>query len=115
MQGNQGPVFALQKNFFVLKCYNNAHKYALAVALLADRIAGKPAPRRDWKRPFTPLSMAEKEELQRELAAKGFYSGAVDGLVGGETRKSIMAYQASVGEEQTGYASKEVLQSLKRR
>lgn len=115
LQGNQGPVFALQKNFFVLKRYNNADKYALAVALLADRIAGKPAPRRDWKRPFTPLSMAEKEELQRELAAKGFYSGAVDGLVGGETRKSIMAYQASVGEEQTGYASKEVLQSLKRR
>jgi membrane-bound lytic murein transglycosylase B len=115
LQGEKGPVFALQKNFSVVKRYNNADKYALAVLLLADRIAGKPAPQRDWVRPYTPLAMTEKEELQRLLAAKGFYSGVVDGLIGDESRKAIMRFQASRGIAQTGYPSKEVLLALRAR
>lgn len=113
LQADKGPVFALQKNFFVVKRYNNADKYALAVLLLSDRIAGKPAPVKDWKRPYTPLNMLEKEELQRLLAAHGFYSGVVDGLIGGESREAIKRFQASKNTEQTGYASKEVLQQLR--
>jgi len=115
LQGDLGPQFAVQKNFFVVKRYNNADKYALAVLLLSDRIAGKPAPLKDWKRPYTPLTMAEKEELQRLLAEKGFYTGVVDGLIGAETRKSIKRYQEFSGVEQTGYPSKEVLQMLRNR
>ena len=57
LQADKGPVFALQKNFFVVKRYNNADKYALAVLLLSDRIAGKPAPINDWTRPLTGLDM----------------------------------------------------------
>ena len=38
--GRGGPAFLMTKNFFVLKRYNNADKYALAVGLLADEIAG---------------------------------------------------------------------------
>jgi membrane-bound lytic murein transglycosylase B len=113
LQGDQGPQFMMQKNFFVVKSYNNADKYALAVLLLSDRIAGKPAPVKDWKRPYTPLNMTEKEELQRLLAAQGFYSGVVDGLIGGESREAIKRFQASKNNEQTGYASKEVLQQLR--
>jgi membrane-bound lytic murein transglycosylase B len=113
LQADKGPVFALQKNFFVVKRYNNADKYALAVLLLSDRIAGKPAPIKDWTRPYTPLDMTEKEELQRLLAAHGFYSGVVDGLIGGESREAIKRFQASKNVEQTGYASKEVLQQLR--
>ncbi|HSC76775.1 MAG TPA: lytic murein transglycosylase [Pseudomonadales bacterium] len=113
LQGEQGPQFMMQKNFFVVKSYNNADKYALAVLLLADRIAGKPAPVKDWTRPYIPLNMTEKEELQRLLAQQGFYSGVVDGLIGDETRKSIKQFQVSYGEEQTGYPSKEVLKQLR--
>ena len=113
LQGDQGPQFMMQKNFFVVKSYNNADKYALAVLLLSDRIAGKPAPVKDWKRPYSPLNMTEKEELQRLLAAQGFYSGVVDGLIGGESREAIKRFQASKNNEQTGYASKEVLQQLR--
>ncbi|MCB1453125.1 MAG: lytic murein transglycosylase, partial [Rhizobiaceae bacterium] len=40
LQGRDGPAFLMTKNFFVLKRYNNADKYALAVGLLADEIAG---------------------------------------------------------------------------
>ncbi len=113
LQGDKGPVFVVQKNFFVVKRYNNADKYALAVLLLADRIAGKPAPQRDWVRPYTPLTMSEKEELQRLLLQKGFYSGAVDGLIGDASRRSIVRYQASRNQPQTGYPSKEVLLTLR--
>jgi len=113
LQGDKGPMFALQKNFSVVKCYNNADKYALAVLLLADRIAGKPAPQRDWVRPYTPLTMSEKEELQRLLRQKGFYSGVVDGLIGDESRKAIMRYQTSRRVQPTGYPSKEVLLALR--
>jgi membrane-bound lytic murein transglycosylase B len=112
LQGQQGPVFVLQKNFSVIKRYNNADKYALAVGLLADRIAGKPALVKDWVRPYTLLTMSEKEVLQRLLAQKGFYSGVIDGLIGGESREAIKRFQASRNIEQTGYASKEMLQLL---
>lgn len=113
LQGDNGPVFVVQKNFAVVKRYNNADKYALAVLLLADRIAGKPAPQRDWVRPYTPLTMTEKEELQRLLLQKGFYSGAVDGLIGDESRRAIVRYQTSRNQPQTGYPSKEILLTLR--
>ena len=38
--GAQGPVFLLFPNHFVIRKYNNSVAYALAVGLLADRIAG---------------------------------------------------------------------------
>jgi len=114
LQGDQGPVFAVQKNFSVIKRYNNADKYALAVLLLADRIAGKPALQRDWVRPYTPLTMSEKEALQRLLVQKGFYSGVIDGLIGDESRKAIIRFQSSRGLAQTGYPSKDMLLALQR-
>ena len=61
--GRGGPAFLMTKNFCVLKAYNNADKYALAVGLLADEIAGYGGLVSDWKRPFTKLSFAEKQEL----------------------------------------------------
>jgi membrane-bound lytic murein transglycosylase B len=115
LQGDKGPVFVLQKNFTVIKRYNNADKYALAVALLADRIAGKPDLKQDWVRPYTPINMTEKETLQQLLTQQGFYSGVIDGMIGGESRIAIKKFQASVGAEETGYPSKEVLQSLQKK
>jgi membrane-bound lytic murein transglycosylase B len=115
LQGDKGPVFVLQKNFTVIKRYNNADKYALAVALLADQIAGKPGLKQDWIRPYTPLNMTEKETLQRLLTQQGFYTGVVDGMIGAESRAAIKRFQVSVGVEETGYPSKEVLRSLQKK
>lgn len=113
LQGERGPAFLVTKNFFVVKRYNNADKYALAVLLLADRLAGRAPPVQDWVRPYTPLTQAEKEELQQRLAARGFYSGVVDGLIGNESRRAIAAFQASAGVPQDAYPSKEVLLQLR--
>ena len=58
--GRSGPAFLMTKNFSVIKRYNNADKYALAVGLLADEIAGYGGLVRDWNRPFTKLSFDGK-------------------------------------------------------
>ena len=95
--GRSGPVFLMTRNFFVLKAYNNADRYALAVGLLADQIAGHPGPSRDWTRPFTRLSGTETEELQKRLGALGYYDGPVDGKIGEGSRSAIRAFQSRAG------------------
>ncbi|KAG1648839.1 Membrane-bound lytic murein transglycosylase B [Nymphon striatum] len=115
LQGRDGPAFLMIKNFFVIKRYNNADKYALGVGLLADQIAGYPAPTRDWKRPYTRISVAQAEELQKRLKQAGYYDGDVDGKPGPQTRNAIKAYQARNGLAQDGYPSLEVLSVLRRR
>ncbi|PWJ73871.1 membrane-bound lytic murein transglycosylase B [Pseudaminobacter salicylatoxidans] len=113
--GRQGPAFLVTKNFSVLKRYNNADKYALAVGLLADEIAGYGGLVRDWNRPFTKLSFEEKQELQQRLSAYGYYDGKFDGKIGQGSRAAIMAFQAKAGMEQDGHPSMEVLSVLRKR
>ncbi|WP_306118880.1 MULTISPECIES: lytic murein transglycosylase [unclassified Roseitalea] len=114
LQGRDGPAFLMVDNFFVIKRYNNADKYALGVGLLADQIGGYPPPRKDWTRPFTRLSVAESEELQIRLARKGLYEGDIDGKIGPMSRSAIKAFQARAGLPQDGFASMEVLEALRR-
>ena len=110
--GRGGPAFLVLKNFGVIKRYNNADKYALAVGLLADGIGGSQLVG-DWNRPFTKLSFEQKIELQKRLANKGVYDGEFDGKIGSGTRKAIIAWQAAAGLEQDGHPSLEVLNTLR--
>lgn len=48
--GSKGPAFLVTKNFFVIKRYNNADRYAFAVGLLSDQIANEPGLVHDWNR-----------------------------------------------------------------
>ncbi|MEX0955062.1 MAG: lytic murein transglycosylase [Rhizobiaceae bacterium] len=112
--GRAGPGFLMTKNFFVLKRYNNADKYAIAVGLLADQIAGHGGLTRDWDRPFTRLTSDETEELQRRLSALGYYDGPIDGKIGSGSRDAIKAVQSRLGLTQDGHPSKEVLSTLRR-
>jgi membrane-bound lytic murein transglycosylase B len=105
----------MTKNFFVLKRYNNADKYALAVGLLADRIGGYQGLRQDWNRPFTPITMDERQELQTHLKALGYYDGNIDGKIGSTSRAAIEAFQQRNGLQPDGHPSKEVLSVLRRR
>ncbi len=113
--GRDGPAFLMLKNFSVIKRYNNADKYALAVGLLADEIAGSKGLARDWNRPFTKLSFAEKQELQKRLSAHGYYDGKFDGKIGEGSRSAIKAFQAAAGMKTDGHPSMEVLLSLRKR
>ncbi|TPJ32312.1 lytic murein transglycosylase [Mesorhizobium sp. B2-8-3] len=112
--GRGGPAFLMIRNFSVIKAYNNADKYALAVGLLADEIAGGNGLVQDWQRPFTKLSFEERQELQKRLSDHGYYDGKFDGKIGDGSKAAIMAYQAKVGLNQDGYPSMEVLKWLRK-
>ena len=60
----------------VILQYNNAASYALAVGLLADRMAGAAPLVASWPRQERSLSRSERTRLQSELMALGFDAGA---------------------------------------
>ncbi|MCZ2203945.1 lytic murein transglycosylase [Bartonella sp. A05] len=112
--GPNGPIFLVTKNFFVLKRYNNADRYAFAVALLSDRLSGHPELVQNWNRPFKPITFQERIELQSRLTALGHYKGEIDGKIGSASQKAIRAFQLRHGLEANGYPTPEVLSLLRK-
>ena len=110
--GSGGPAFLLLKNFRVIKRYNNANSYALAVGHLADRLQGFGLFRQEWPRDEMPLAESDRYELQQLLARLGLYSGPIDAVVGNGTRAAIRNYQQAVGMIADGYASDRLLRHL---
>ncbi|HKJ99833.1 MAG TPA: lytic murein transglycosylase [Desulfotignum sp.] len=111
--GKEGPAFLVLRNFFVLKRYNNADAYALAVGLLADRLAGSKGLVQPWPRPPGTLNGKEKFLLQELLKKKGYYSGEIDGLLGEASRAAIRIFQAEAGMPADGKPSLEILDALR--
>ena len=111
--GRNGPAFKVFKNYHVFRRYNNAMKYAIAVGHLSDRLAGKPAIQGHFAPDAQGLNLSNRKEIQRRLAAKGFYQGIEDGVIGPKTIASIRAYQAAKGLAQDGLASKALLAHLR--
>jgi len=111
--GASGPAFLMLRNFYVIKRYNNATAYALAVGHLADRIIGGGELAGDWSRDHLPLNRSETAELQTLLNRHGFGVGAADGKIGPATKRGIRAYQRSRGLIPDGYASVVLLAQLK--
>lgn len=110
--GATGPIFLLFPNHFVIRKYNNSVAYALAVGLLADRIAGEGPLVKAWP-VETPLSLADRMTAQRALAALGFDPGQPDGVVGMGTRAQLRAWQKARGLTADGYLSPAMVQRLK--
>ncbi|WP_347268158.1 peptidoglycan-binding domain-containing protein [Paracoccus sp. (in: a-proteobacteria)] len=49
------------------------------------------------------MSLAERKAVQRALAEAGYYSGSIDGILGGGSRQAIAGWQAALGAPATGY------------
>lgn len=113
--GHRGPAFLVTANFQAILKYNNATLYALAVAQLADRIAGREAQAAAWPEGDRMLARAEREELQRLLSAAGQDVGAVDGIIGIRTRAAIRAVQKVLGLPADGHPNGELLDALRKR
>ncbi len=112
--GQAGPAFLTFRNFQVIKRYNNADSYALAVAHLADRLRGDGPFHTPWPRSDRALSAAEREELQRLLARRGYYQGEIDGRIGPATIAAVQAWQQAAGLPPDGYVSAALLERLRR-
>ena len=110
--GARGPAFLIGPNFRVILRYNNSTSYALAVGLLAQRLAGGPGVQAAWPRDLAALSRQQLKALQTALNQRGFDSGTPDGVMGPNTGAALRRYQRSVGLPADGYPTAELLQRL---
>lgn len=110
--GARGPAFLVGPNFRTILRYNNATSYALAVNLLAQRLANGPATQAPWPRDLQALTRSQLLGLQTALNARGFDSGKPDGMMGPATQRGLRAYQRSVGLPADGYPTLGLLQRL---
>ncbi len=110
--GYQGPAFLLFKNFDVLKRYNNANAYALAIGLISNGLKDKPLVVAEWPRHLKPLDKNEVEVAQRLLTESGFDAGGIDGLVGPKTRRAVRSFQKSKQLVPDGFLTEELLKRL---
>jgi membrane-bound lytic murein transglycosylase B len=113
LAGWRGPAFIVTRNFKAILKYNYSTSYALSVSLLGQRILGGPGVLAAWPTAEPPLSLADRQELQTRLGARGYDVGAADGILGLKTRKAIRLFQAAIGWPQDGFANKALLDALR--
>jgi membrane-bound lytic murein transglycosylase B len=112
--GEGGPHLLLTSNFNVIKRYNNADSYALAVAHLGDRIRGAGRFSKPWPPGEGGLTHADREEIQTRLNRLGFDLGDVDGILGEKSKQAVRTMQGRFGMPQTGEADRAFLERLRR-
>ena len=101
--GARGPTFVVFHNFRVIKRYNNATSYALAVGHLGDRIAGGGPFQGKRPRSDKPLSRDQKIDMQQRLTGFGYDTQGADGIIGPNSRKAIRSFQSAQGMTPDGY------------
>jgi lytic murein transglycosylase len=112
---NTGPAFLVTRNFDALYTYNNAISYALAIAVLSDRLRGRQGIVTPWPTDDPGLARVERKELQTLLQQRGYQIGNIDGVLGTKTREAIADFQERAGLKRDGRAGQKVLQALRGR
>ena len=110
--GRDGPAFLVRQNFRSIMRYNPAHKYALAIGHLADRLRGKDGSL-TWPDGIRSMVETDRKELQRLLAARGYDIGEIDGIIGPRTRAAIRDYQGKKQRHVDGFPRPEILELLR--
>jgi lytic murein transglycosylase len=111
--GRFGPAFLALPNFDVYLQWNQSLNYATTAAYLSTRINGAPAMRRG-REGIPTLSIDEAKELQRQLTARGYDVGEIDGLIGLKSRQAIKAMQQKYKLPADSYPTHELLDALRR-
>jgi len=112
--GAAGPAFLVTHNFDVIYSYNAAESYTLAIAILAQRLAGGPGIETPWPTDDPGLSRAGRRELQQLLIKRGYDVGEPDGAIGAKTKAAIADFEGKNGLKQDGRASAQVLAALRK-
>ena len=112
-QGWQGPAFMVFENFDVVMRWNRSVNYALAVAQMAQQLAGGAAVVSQAGEAGA-LSTAQVKALQQALNELGFDAGPADGLLGPMTQTAIRQYQAAHQLPVDGYPAPSVLVHIER-
>jgi lytic murein transglycosylase len=113
--GAAGPAVLLSENYWIIKQYNNSDAYALSVALLSDRLAGRSSLRTPWPASLGMLDRDERIKLQEDLNALGLYHGIIDGKLGPSTRDAVHDFQLNNGiPVADGFASPELFRRVEK-
>ena len=112
--GAAGPAFLMLNNFDVIRKYNPADAYALAIGHLGDRLRGGGDFAQSWPKDERPLSRSDRLEMQDRLTQRGYDIGTVDGVLGPKTRDAIQDFQTRSGMLPDGYPDYAVLERLRR-
>ena len=112
--GATGPAFLVTRNFDAIYAYNAAESYALAIALLSDRLRGGAGMATPWPNGERGLSRVERRELQGLLKTRGYDIGNADGVLGTKSRQAISDFQTRAGLTANGSASGRVLDALRK-
>ena len=110
--GWRGPGFLAFPNHMAIRTYNNSTSYALAVGLLADRLAGGAPLVQPWPSE-APTSLADRIGAQNALQRLGFDPGGVDGVIGAGTRRAARGWQSARGLPADGYLSGDLIARLR--
>lgn len=105
--GKHGPAFLVGKNFDAFYAYNASESYALAIAHLSDLITSENTNTNfatPWPTDDPGIGRRESKEIQQALLNAGYDIGAVDGIIGDNTRRAIMDYQRKAGVTPDGRA-----------
>lgn len=112
--GITGPAFIVFKNYDAIYAYNAAESYALAIALLADRLRGGKGLVAAWPTDDPGIGRPQRRELQTLLLARGHAIGTADGMIGTQTRRAIVVEQQRLGLlPADGRAGAKILAALK--
>jgi len=112
--GIGGPAFLVFKNYDAIYSYNAAESYALAIALLADRLRGGTGLVAAWPTDDPGLGRPERRALQTLLLARGHVIGTADGMIGTQTRRAIVLEQQRLGlQPADGRAGAKILAALR--
>ena len=104
--GIKGPALLRGKNFSVIKVYNNADHYALAISTIAKKLNNPNWDfKKSWPREERGLSANEVMNLQLSLQRKGFDIGKADGILGKKTRAAFIKWQKQNGKIADGFIS----------
>jgi len=109
-----GPAFLIGQNFRAVLSYNPSTSYTLALCHLGDLIRGDPPFRQQFPGGERAPTLEEVKEIQRRLSDQGFKTDGIDGRVGSDTIRAVLAFQRKVGMEPAdGYAGLKVLARLR--
>lgn len=114
-EGHRGPAFLVYDNFRKIMRWNASTSYALAVGILADRIAGAGDLKARPAEPPEAMRIEAVKRLQDTLNHLGYEAGPVDGQPGRQTRAAIRAFQQDAGLPADGHPSPPVLQAAEAR
>lgn len=112
-QGARGPAFLALPNHYVIRRYNNAVTYALAIGLTADGAVGRPGLVGTWP-DDGPLSREQRFGAQTALARLGYDVGGIDGVIGSGTRRALRQWQMATGRTPDGYLTPALADELMR-